>query len=117
METLLKKINDLNKMIVEGNALEGFEKYYHENVVMQENESTPTIGKNANRERERKFFDDVIDFRVAKVLSVASGDHVTMVEWYFDYTHKDWGIRNYKQISVQHWADDKIINEKFYYES
>jgi len=38
-----------------------------------------------------------------------------MVEWHFDYTHKDWGIRNYTQVAVQDWKDGKIVKEKFYY--
>jgi hypothetical protein len=46
---------------------------------------------------------------------VAIGLGVTMVEWKFDYTHEDWGVRDYKQVSVQEWEDGKIVKEKFYY--
>ena len=53
---LMELVTDLNSMILRGNALEAFEKYYAEDVVMQENELPPTIGKGANRERERDFF-------------------------------------------------------------
>jgi hypothetical protein len=117
MNTLFSKITDLNKMIIEGRALEGFDKYYHNGVIMQENESVPTIGKIRNREREAEFLNSITQFRRAVPLSVTVGENVTMVEWHFDYTHKDWGIRNYKQISVQKWLDGKIISEKFYYGS
>jgi len=40
-----------------------------------------------------------------------------MVEWFFDYTHKDWGRRAYHQVSVQRWKNGKIVNERFYYGS
>ena len=110
-------VTDLNSMILGGNALEAFEKYYAEDVVMQENEFPPTIGKDANRERERDFFSKVVEFRGADVKAVAVGDGVSMVEWYFDYTHKDWGRREYHQVSVQRWKDGKIVHERFYYGS
>jgi ketosteroid isomerase-like protein len=114
---LKELVTDLNSMILRGNALEAFEKYYAEDVVMQENELPPTIGKDANRERERDFFSKVVEFRGADVKAVAIGDGVSMVEWFFDYTHKDWGRRAYHQVSVQRWKNGKIVNERFYYGS
>lgn len=117
MQTLFQKINELNGLIVDGKALEGFEKFYHDEVIMQENQAQPTVGKIANRKREAEFFNAVTEFRSAKPLLVTAGENTTMVEWHFDYTHKDWGVRNYKQISVQHWSDGRIIRETFYYGS
>lgn len=114
---IMELVTDLNSMILRGNALEAFEKYYAEDVVMQENELPPTIGKDANRERERDFFSKVVEFRGADVKAVAVGDGVSMVEWFFDYTHQDWGIRTYHQVSVQRWKDGKIVHERFYYGS
>jgi hypothetical protein len=37
MQTLFQKINKLNGLIVDGRALEGFEKFYHDEVIMHEN--------------------------------------------------------------------------------
>ena len=56
MTTLMEKINDLNNLVVQGKSLEAFDKYYDDEVVMQENENPPTIGKIANRKREEEFF-------------------------------------------------------------
>ncbi len=117
MNTLLKKISAINDMILQGNALDAFEEYYHEDVVMQENDNPAIIGKNANRKREEEFFASITEFRSAQPLKVTIGEDTTMVEWHFDYTHKDWGIKNYTQVAVQEWKDGKIINEKFYYGS
>lgn len=117
MAKLLENICDLNDLILQGKLLEAFETYYHEDVVIQENENPPTKGKSANREREKEFLSSIIEFRMAKPLKVAFGEGISMVEWHFDYTHKDWGIRNHTQISVQEWKDGQIINEKFYYNS
>ena len=115
MNTLLEKISDLNDLVLQGRAMEAFEKYYHDDVVMQENNNPPTMGKEANRQRENEFFSSVTAFRDAKPLKVTIGEGTTMVEWYYDYTHKDWGDRNYKQVSVQEWQEGKIKKEQFFY--
>ncbi len=117
MSNLLEKIHDLNSMILQGQALEAFDKYYHEDIVMQENDNEPVAGKGANREREEAFFGANTEFRGAKPLKVTVGENTTMVEWHFDYTHKDWGVRKYNQVTVQEWKDGQIINERFYYGS
>jgi len=115
MTTLLEKISDLNNLVLQGMALDAFDKYYHEDVVMQENESNPTIGKTANRKREEDFFSSITEFRNAKALKVTVGEETTMVQWHYDYTHKDWGVRNYIQVSVQEWKNGKIVREQFFY--
>lgn len=115
METLKQKIDHLNALILEGKAMDGFELYYDDAVVMQENEAAPTTGKDANRQRELDFFGAITEFRGAAVRDVAVGDNVTMVTWHYDYTHKDWGLRNYTQVAVQHWKDGKIVKEQFFY--
>lgn len=117
MLTLLEKISDLNDLILQGKALDAFEKYYHEEVVMQENENPPTIGKTANRQREKEFFNNITEFRSAKPLNVTVGEGITMVQWQYDYTHKHRGLKNYTQVSVQEWKDGKIIKEQFFYGS
>jgi len=115
MSALLEKIDDLNDLVLQGKALEAFEKYYHDDVIMQENEGSPTIGKAANRQREIEFFSAITEFRSAKPVKITVGEDISMVQWQYDYTHKDWGVRNYSQVSVQEWKDGKIIKEQFFY--
>lgn len=115
MENLKQNITTLNDMILQGRVMEAFDKFYHDDVVMQENDSPPTIGKAANRRREEEFLSSIVDFRKEDVLDVAVGDSVTMVRWVLDFTHKDWGDKQYTQVSVQHWADGKIVREQFFY--
>ena len=117
MTTLLEKISHLNDLVLQGKALEAFEKYYDDDVIMQENENAPTVGKKANRKREEDFFSAITEFRNAKALKVSAGEETTMVQWHYDYTHKDWGVKNYIQVSVQEWKNGKIIKEQFFYGS
>lgn len=117
MDKLLQNIQQLNQLVLQGRAMDAFERYYDEQVVMQENALPPTVGKAANRQRELEFFGNVIDLRAIRALDVAVGENVTMVVWHYDYTHREWGEKNYTQVSVQHWRDDKIVREQFFYDS
>ena len=110
-----ESLHDLNDMVVSGDLLGAFEKYYHDEVVMQENNQPPTISKQANRQREIEFLTNVVDFRKAEVQAVAVGENISTVIWNLDYTHKEWGVRNYTQVSIQHWKDGKIVKEQFIY--
>ena len=117
MDKLRHNINQLNQLVLQGRAMDAFDQFYDEQVAMQENALPPTLGKTANRQRETAFFNNIIALRSLLVLDVAVGDNVTMVVWHYEYTHREWGEKNYTQVSVQHWRDDKIIREQFFYDS
>lgn len=114
--TLEERVGELNSMILEGRILEAFEKFYAESVTMQENEDALTIGKDACRAHEESFVNNITEFRNAAVKNVLVSDNITAVEWDFDFTHAEWGVRKFTQVAIQRWNEDgQIINEKFYY--
>lgn len=117
VQDLLSRVDDLNRMILQGDILEAHDKYYADDVVQQENELEPTIGKSANRRREEEFLANLVEFRGAEVkaVSVDPTNETTMVEWFFDYDHREWGTRRYHQVAVQRWRDGQIAHERFYY--
>ncbi|MCF6132523.1 nuclear transport factor 2 family protein [Flavobacterium wongokense] len=117
MEQIKQHLEELNTMVLQGNALDAFKKFYHENVVMQENQNEPTVGKSQNWERELEFFSNVTEFRDAALLEMAVNGNVSFTIWHYDYTHKDWGVRNYQQVAVQHWENGLIVKEQFFYGS
>ena len=106
---------ELNQLVLSGKALDAFEKFYHEEVTMQENDAPPTVGKEANRKREIEFFANISEFRHAEVKGLSVSDNISFVIWKYDYTHKEWGMKNYTQVSVQYWSEGKIIRERFLY--
>lgn len=115
MKDLRTLVDELNQMILEGKILEGFEKFYAEDVVMQDNDYPARIGKEVNRQYEEAFVNGLTAFRGAKVVSTIISDGIAVVEWWMDFTHKDYGERNYTQVAVQRWKNGQIVEEKFYY--
>ena len=115
MTDLRTSVDQLNQLIMEGKILDGFEKFYSDDVVMQDNDYPQRVGKEVNRQFEEDFVNGLTEFRGAKVVNTLISDGVAAVEWWFDYTHKDYGVRNYTQLSIQRWKNGKIVEEKFYY--
>lgn len=115
MTDLKTLVEELNQMILEGKILDAFEKFYADDVVMQDNNYPQRVGKDVSRRYENDFVNGLTEFRGAKVLNTLISDDLAVTEWWFDYTHKDYGVRNYRQLAVQRWKNGKIIEEKFYY--
>lgn len=116
MTTDIKPLDDqLNEMILTGKAMEGFEAFYADDVVMQENMAPATEGKAANREREIAFFTSVEAFHGAQLLATAVNGDVSFGEIHMDVTFRGGARVLMAQAYVRRWKDGKIVHERFYY--
>lgn len=106
---------DLNAMILSGQIMDAFERYYAENTIMQENAEQPCVGKDANREREKAFLDSVEEFHGAQLLASAVQGDVSFSEWTMDITFKGMGRVQMAQAVVRRWHDGQVASERFYY--
>lgn len=113
----LGKANEMNAMILGGQMLDAFEKYYHEDTVMVEATGEERIGKAANREFEINWLQGVQEFHGGGVTGITANeeDGITMVESWMDVTFKDGNRYKLEEVAVQKWKDDQIIHERFYY--
>lgn len=105
----------LNEAVLSGKALEAFEQYYADDVVMQENSEAPRVGKDVNRKLEQDFFASLAEFHEGKLLSSAVNGDTTFGEWYMDVTFKNGQRYKMSQVAVRKWKDGKIAHERFYY--
>lgn len=117
MNSLREKVEDLNRMIQQGQLLDAFEKYYADDVVMTEIGQEPRRGKATNRAYEEAFVGGLTAFRKGdvKAMSVDEESGVAFTEWSLDFTHKDWGDMAYDQVAVQRWRDGQVVEETFYH--
>ncbi len=115
--TYLEKATNLYQLINSGKMIDGFEKYYHQNVVMQEIGEEPRAGKDKNREYEINFMRMIKEFHGSGVLSITSNEaeHKTMVESWADITFQNDVRVKSQQVAVQTWKEDYIVNEIFYH--
>ncbi|MCB9568702.1 MAG: nuclear transport factor 2 family protein [Myxococcales bacterium] len=106
---------ELNRMIVDGESLAAFERFYAEDVVMQENSDPPVIGKAANRRREQELLGNLAGLE-AELLGSAVGAGVTFSEWIYTFTSRDGRRQRLCEVSVRRWRGGEVIGERFYYE-
>lgn len=112
-----EKITDVYNHIQNGTALDAFEKYYADDVVMVLEDGTEVKGKDANRDRENEFFAGVESFNGAGVTGITSNEEeeTTAVESWMDITFKGAdGPMKIEQVATQQWEDGKIVRERFY---
>jgi len=107
----------LDDMILAGKALEAFEKFYADDVVMCENfdKEKEWAGKAVNLKREQEFFGSIAEFHGGSVGKTASEGDVSFSEWFMECTFKN-GMRvKMNQVAVRQWKNGKIVHERFYY--
>ncbi len=113
--TIAELDGQLNQQVLQGDILGAFDRFYADDLVMQENSEPPFVGKAENRKREEAFLASVEQFHGAKVLSAAVTGDVSFSEWELDVTFKG-GPRTFlSQVAVRRWKNGKIVNERFYY--
>lgn len=105
----------VNRMILEGKAMEAFETYYAEDVVMQENTDAPRVGKEVNRQYEIAFFSNIETFFGGEVSASAFADDVGFSEWVWDFQMKGQPRFKMHQAAVRRWKDGKVVAERFYH--
>lgn len=114
----LKNATELYHMINSGKLMDGYEKFYHPDVVMQEVGEAPRSGKDVNREYEEKFLGMIKEFHGGGVNAITSNEteNKTMVESWMDLTfHNDAPRVKIEQVAVQTWEGNQIIKEVFYH--
>ena len=105
----------LNEMILTGKAMEAFEKFYSEDVVMQENSEAQRVCKAVNREFEQQFFAAVAEWHDGQLLASAINGDTSFSEWYMDISFKDGNRMKSTQVAVRKWKDGKVVHERFFY--
>lgn len=112
----LDKISDIYDQIAEGKALDAFEEYYDDDVVMILEDGTEVEGKDTNREREKEFFSSVEEFHGIDVKSITANEEegTTAVESTMDVTFEGGNRMELEQVAVEDWEGDQIVRERFY---
>ena len=115
--TYYERAADIYSMMSQGQMLGAFDKYYHDDVVVQEATGEVREGKAVNRTFEEKWLASIQEFHGggATVITSNEKEKVTMVEAWVDVTFKDGKRMKMEEVAVQQWDGDQIIHERFYY--
>jgi len=114
--TTREQVNRLVHYVEANRILDAIDELYDEHVSMQDNLQPPTVGKAANRERERRFFGG-ITVHQNRALSVAVDGDRAVIHWLFEFTGGDGKRYRMDQLAQQEWKDGRVVRERFYYDS
>lgn len=112
---LEERLQDLFAYIREGRIVDAINEFYAEDAVMQENMQPPTVGRQANLEREQQFLSTVKEWKRFDVTAHAAGGDVTFYEAIMDWVATDGTPVHVEQAVVARWRDGKIVHERFYH--
>jgi len=116
--TYLERAKDFQNMQAQGQTMECFEKYYAEDCKVHE---IPTgevrEGKEAQRKAIQEWFGMVQEFHQGGCDSITANEETatTTTETWFDVTFKGGPRTMMREVGVQKWRGDQIVEEKFYY--
>jgi hypothetical protein len=113
--TLQDRLEDLFGYIREGRILDAINEFYADDAVMQENDQSPTVGRDANLEREKQFLRTVKEWKRFDVTAKGVGEDVTFYETVMDWVATDETPVHVEQVVVAKWQDGKITHERFYH--
>lgn len=93
-----------------------YERFYDENVVVQENLEAPRVGRALSIERQKRMnanVKEIHDFQIGSVL--VDGDK-SVVEMHLEATTKDGYRIRIEELGMQTWKNGRIIHERYFYD-
>ena len=114
---LEENVSGYFELLSKGQMMDAFEKYYSEDIVMQENNEDPRVGKEANRKFELEYLSSIEEMHGAEIKNVAINPEsgTVFIQAFMDATFKEYGRVQMEEVQVQTWKDGQIVNEKFFY--
>jgi ketosteroid isomerase-like protein len=112
-----KRVEAFIATVVGGDHVAAIADFYHEDASMQENLQEPRRGRALLMEHEAKALKRLKHMHTHPSPSfLVDGDHVA-INWTFDATTPDGTTRRLREMSLQRWRGDRVIEEQFFYDT
>jgi hypothetical protein len=108
-------VEDLIAKVVGGKALDAFDRYYADDVTMQENDQPPRVGKAACRAFEEDFLTKIKAVRTYVCDGYVISDNKAYIVYRVDADHADWGTLKMSEVAIQELSNGIVVREKFVY--
>lgn len=112
--TIAQRVNDLIAHIQQGRVIDAMHEFYDRDVSMRENANPPSVGLDANIEREKKFLAQVKTWKGFTVTGLAVNGDTAFIENVIEFVSTDGRDVRLEQVSVQRWKNGRIVSERFY---
>jgi ketosteroid isomerase-like protein len=106
---------DLKDLLGKGQFLEAMHKYLADDVVLQEANGEPKVGKDFCIAAEEDLLATVTEFIRYDVNNVAVSGDTSYYEAIMEFKTNDGQHHKFEQVNRTQWRDGKIINERYYH--
>lgn len=109
----------LQKLIarVEENAhAEAIAEFYTANASMQENNSTPRVGRDAHVANERAVLARAKTVMSKCVRPIFVNGDCVVIRWIFRFEWLDGTVTHMEEFAYQRWEGERIAEEQFFYD-
>ena len=93
-----------------------YERFYDENVVVQENLEAPRVGRALSIERQKRMNANVKEIHNFHIGSVLVDGDKSVVEMHIEATTQDGYRIHIEELGMQTWKNGKIIHERYFYD-
>ena len=107
-------VKEFNLLVQQCKFIEAVDKFYDQNIISTDNNNEPTKGIENFRKAVQNFISNS-EVEKLELLSTIVEENLSVAHWHYIFTNKMFGRLDYKQISVQRWKDNKIIQENHFY--
>ena len=102
---------------VEENAhAEAIEEFYAANASMRENQEAPRVGRDTLVAHERRVLARAKSIESKCIRPVIVNGNSVVIRWTFRFEWLDGTSTFMEEVAYQHWEEDRIIEETFYYD-
>lgn len=105
---------ELNTLLAGGDFRGAFERWYADDVVMQEAGGPETVGKVACRAREAKFAAAAVRLS-ARLVGAATAERTGYSEWEYAVDFGEGRAHTFRQVAVREWRDGRVVRETYYH--
>jgi ketosteroid isomerase-like protein len=113
--TIEQALSDLQDLLGKGQFLEAMDKYLDDNVVLQEANNEPKIGKETAIIAEKELLATVTEFIGYDMKNIAVSGDTSYYEAIMEFKTNDGQHHRFEQVNRTQWKDGKIINERYYH--
>lgn len=106
---------DLKELLGKGQFIEAMEKYLADDVVLQEANNEPKVGKDVCLAAEKELLATVTDFGGYEMKNIAVSGDTSYYEAVMEFTTNDGVSHRFEQVNRTVWKDGKIVNERYFH--
>ena len=112
----LKTVESFVQLVESSQTVEAMVRFYGEHASMQENNAPPRVGKKELIKHEEKALTTVASLQAKCIRPIFISENFVVLRWQFEIQDKIGETVRFEEIAHQRWEEDKIVEERFFYD-